>query len=402
MPIAPQHLGSFSGGNLVPTGITTDKLPDWHEVVHMQFPEATPLIALLTMFEESDAKSQHLYWQEHDFISMDDTTNDAALTAVLTATVMTVSNVTRWKPGFMAMNLRTTERVVVTSVDYANSTVYLGHRNVGTALGAALGINDGDTWLLLQNGREELSSAIPCATRSPVIYNNVCQFMSDTMEMSWIELGRAAEASLNKTKDWDVQTQIKINEFKLRTELSLFFSHMDSLYTGSPGSYTNVRRFTGGLDWWTRNSPTSQSFAGGILTWPEFRRYLAGYRSANMVTSADLLMRPELHAEVIRMFGDGAKTDLSQLPSGLNYQVNEFQFGPCKYRIHPCQSLKIANDHSIWILDTSGKKKADRGIKVKYCQVGGGTEHRNGRIGWINDQQEPSYSAKKSQLALVF
>jgi hypothetical protein len=392
-----RHLGTFSSGFAIPTGITTGKLPDWEQVVVLQWPEATPLYSVLfSMLKSENAKAPELRWQERSPMAMTDTTNDATLTAVLTGTPMTVDNVIRWKPGMQVYNTRTTERCEVTAVNYDTNVVTLGTRNLGSGLSAALGINDGDTWTLLQVGREEASSAIPAVTELPTIAENTVQFMSDTMEMTWMAEGRHVSTNMNKESDWEVEMRQKILEFKIRVEMTLFMNHYATVASSPSGN--NIRRYTGGLDWFMRNSPTNYNFGGNVITRREFNKVLSAYKARNAITEAHIFARPEIIAEIEGVYSDHAMITLDKLPSGLKFNVKQFQLGNCKFTLHECQTLQWMNNSDIWVLDMSGNKTSERPIKIKYHQVGGGTEKTDGRIAWINDQQEPSYSAKKSQL----
>jgi hypothetical protein len=392
--------GTSATGLAIPTGITTSKLPSWEKTIFQQDPDETPFYSVMSMLEGSDAADPRLYWTESADVPMTDTVAADALTPNLAAVGtgagwIPVTNISYWYPDMEVINQRTGEAAVVTERnEVAPTSVKLGIRGMGTS-GVGVLIAVGDTWTLIQNGREELSNAPECLTHAPSIYYNYCQFMSDTMEMSHIELGRKKIANLTDENVWDFQIQQKIREFKKRVEATFFKGVRYESVTGSPA--TNVRRFTGGLDYWLQNSPTGGDMLGGVLNYSDVIDILGAYQAENNITQCDIFGRPQLMVEFQKMFA-GDIVYQNKLPNGLDFNYTEIQLTNCKYRLHGVPTLHKIDSHDLYLIDMSGNRKKDRPIKVKYMQVGGGTEKTKGRPTVIDNQQNPSYSADKSQV----
>lgn len=389
--------GYFSAGQVY-AAPTTPYQPHWERTIVEQNPEETPLLSsLIGYFHTGQAGADELYWMEHADLLMNDTTNDAALAATTAATWMTVDNVERWRVNMLALNTATGEQCVVTEVDEANNRVYLGERSFGDV--AAAGIADNTQWTLLQVSREELSSAIPAMSDQPTVGYNYVQFMSDTMEMSWMGLGRSKKTIMVDQDPYDYTMERKMRDFKRRTEMTLWMGERARTTTGTTPLFTNRRQALGGIDYFCRSSPTSRNWGGAIPSFSQFADTLAYYANYNpSVKKAGIFARPEIMKEFQMMAFE--KWDIKSqdaLPNKLKVSFESFKIMGCEFQLYTAHMLgeNYCDAPHAYILDMSERKGK---IGIRYHQVGGGTEVSDGKINVLKDQQEPSYSAKKEQI----
>lgn len=329
-------------------------------------------------------------WDEENLFPLTDTTNGAvANTAV---GFMTVDNVGSWLTRTVARNTRTGEHILITIVDEANNRVYMGVRGVTDT--AAANINDEDEWQIFCPSREERSRAIEGRQRDRTNYFNYIGQTSMTLDMS--KVARSWTTREGKLDEWKHQMELTENDFRRRMVMDFFLKERAIRPETIGGITTNVTYISGGFKQFAVNSTVNADNAGAPLTKNDLQDYFQNFSSINQSKSIDLIMRPEIYFDVQRLW-DSQRFFNDKLPKKIQNHVTQFDFGGVIWTMHREQVLTLANEDTIFVVDTTPKFK-QAAIEIDHMPTGGGEKDTNGWPSWILGQQDNDANWDKAQI----
>lgn len=371
---------------------TTVQPGTWHEGIILKDAGAVPTYdRIWSAGTWKESPTIQVNWAEETTRPMTDTTNDAALAAVTTATWMTVDNVARWRTNVMARNRTSGEMVKATQVDQTNNRVYLGERGAGSV--AAAGISDDSTWELYVSKRDERSTMIPATSDIFTMYYNYQMFISDSMDMSQFMINVGRSNSI-KTDMYKHIKSKKTYEFK-KNAVAWFYRGERNVENAGTAA---VNYQSGGMMEWLNNSPSNWNFGGGMLTKGELLDAIMNAHMTGRGMEYDCFMRPEIYGEVIKMLD--VEVNRVDLVANQKLDVQSFSYHGVKLNFHSEYVLADIGVNNIFGFQTGSKlnRGSKVGIEFHYSPCRGGTKVTSGKPEWIADQQDNSESVKAEQI----
>lgn len=337
------------------------------------------------------AGADKIEYDEMTYIPVTDTVNGAFVAG---DTVITVDNPGYFTTTGMVRVRRTGEIIRVLSISGSNLTVT---RQLTFAAGgtAAAALVDGDVLLIIGNARSQISSAIECVTKAPSIDFNYPQFSSKTITMS--KSARRVKARHGGSLDvWEDQMK-EIEAWHERQMMGAWFYGERSRTDETSGETINTLLTFGGARYYLLSSPTSANNGGGALVKNDIYAFLSNLQSNSHATSVDMVMRPEIADELIKVW-EGLVVYNDQLPKQIARNITSIKWKNCVYNIHEEHILKQYDDHSIYFFDTTEAQTDGGLLKVFHRPTGGGDKDTDGKPTWIFDQRsDGSISADTAQ-----